>query len=37
MKRAAQLSRLGSRLRRHAGEYDLLSLIVADLVTTKLE
>ena len=31
MKHTAQLSSLRIRLRRHAGEYDLLPLIVADL------
>jgi hypothetical protein len=37
MKQTAQLSSLRSRLRRHAGEYDLLSLIVADLSEENLE
>ena len=37
MKHTAQLSRLRSRLRRHAGEYDLLPLIVADLSEENLE
>jgi hypothetical protein len=31
VKHTAQLSRLRSRLRRHAGEYDLFPLIVANL------
>ena len=37
MKHTAQLSRLRNRLRRHAGEHDLLSLIVADLGEENLE
>jgi hypothetical protein len=37
MKHTAQLSRLRSRLRRHAGEYDLFPLIVADLSEENLE
>ena len=37
IKHTAQLSRLRRRLRRHAGEYDLLSLIVANLSEENLE
>jgi hypothetical protein len=37
MKHTAQLSRLRSRLRRHAGEYDLFRFIVADLIEENLE
>jgi hypothetical protein len=37
MKHTTQLSRLRSRLRRHAGEYDLLPLIIADLSEENLE
>jgi hypothetical protein len=37
MKHTAQLSRLRSRLRRHAGKYDLFPLIVADLSEENLE
>ena len=37
MKHPAQLSGLRSRLRRHAGEYDPLPLIVADLSEENLE
>jgi hypothetical protein len=37
MKHTAQPSRLRSRLRRHAGEYDPLPLIVADLSEENLE
>ena len=37
MKHTAQLSRLRSRIRRHAGEYDALPLIVADLSEENLE
>jgi hypothetical protein len=37
MKHTAQLSGLRSRLRRHAGEHDLLALIVADLSKENLE
>ena len=37
VKHNAQLSGLRSRLRRHAGEYDLLALIVADLSKENLE
>jgi hypothetical protein len=37
MQHTAQLSGLRSRLRRHAGEYDLLPLIVADLGEENLE
>jgi hypothetical protein len=37
VKHTAQLSRLRSRLRRHAGEYDPLPLLVADLSEENLE
>jgi hypothetical protein len=37
MKYTAQLSSLRSRLRGHAGEYDLLPLVVADLSEENLE
>jgi hypothetical protein len=37
MKHTAQLSSLRSRLRRHAGEYDLLPIVVADLSEENLE
>ena len=37
MKHAAQLARLRMRLRRNAGEHDLLPLIVADLSEQNLE
>ena len=37
MKHTAQRSRLRSRLRRHAGEYDLLPLIIANLSEENLE
>jgi hypothetical protein len=37
MKHTAQLASLRSRLRRHAGEYDLLPLIVAALSEENLE
>jgi hypothetical protein len=37
MKHTAQLPSLRSRLRRHAGEYDLFPLIVADLSEENLE
>jgi hypothetical protein len=37
MEHTTQLSRLRSRLRRHAGKYDLFPLIVADLSEENLE
>ena len=37
MKHTAQLSSLRSRLRRHAGEHHLLSVIIADLGKENLE
>lgn len=37
MQHTAQLSCLRSRLRRHAGEHDLLSVIIADLGKENLE